>query len=133
MLRVRMLGEAVASIPVEQIRDVRSLKRHLHRYHGLPPRFRQRVLLHGECLEDTATLDAPTDLSLVLVPFADVSRQQASDLPGAACQGWIAEVETMMQLPQDPDSVGVGERQALTVASEKGHVEVVRLLLLGRP
>ena len=42
-------------------------------------------------LEDTATLDAPTDLSLVLVPFADVSRQQASDLPGAACQGWIAE------------------------------------------
>ena len=53
MLQVRMLsGEMVTSIPVEEIHDVKSLKLRLNQLHGLPPRFRQRLLLSGVPLED---------------------------------------------------------------------------------
>ena len=68
MLQIKMLsGEGVASIPVEGTNDVRGLKQKLNELHGLPPRFRQRVLLHGESLEDTVKLDCPMDLDLVLL------------------------------------------------------------------
>eukprot|EP00439_Symbiodinium_sp_Y106_P014566 s7629_g2.t1 len=59
MLRVRMIsGEEVASIPLEEFReepcDVKSLKRRLSQLNELPPRFRQRLLLQGEPLEETS-------------------------------------------------------------------------------
>ena len=42
MLQIRMLsGEEVASIPVEEVSNVREVKRRLQQLHGLPPRFRQ--------------------------------------------------------------------------------------------
>ena len=45
MLHVRMLsGHEVASIPVEKVSSVRGVKQRLHQLHGLPPRFRQRLL-----------------------------------------------------------------------------------------
>ena len=48
MLHIRMLsGEELASLPVEEVSDVRELKRLLNRRHGQPPRFRQRLLLHS--------------------------------------------------------------------------------------
>ena len=74
MLQLRMLtGDALTSIPVEEIHDVKGLKLRLNQRHGLPPRFRQRVLFHGEILEDAMTLDSPMNLDLVLLTFADVS------------------------------------------------------------
>ncbi|OLP80731.1 Ankyrin repeat domain-containing protein 17 [Symbiodinium microadriaticum] len=39
------------------------------------------------------------------------------------------KVESMMQLPQDPDLFGTGQQPALMIASGKGHIDVVRLLL----
>ena len=57
---------------------MRSLKKRLTQLHGLPPRFRQRLLLDGETLEDTAKLDCPTSLELVLLTFADVSSPHLS-------------------------------------------------------
>ena len=57
MLQLRMLsGEAVPGIPVEEIQDVKALKHRLAQLHTLPPRFRQRVLFHGENLKDDVTL-----------------------------------------------------------------------------
>eukprot|EP00439_Symbiodinium_sp_Y106_P024403 s399_g2.t6 len=57
MLQLRMLsGEAVPGIPVEEIQDVKALKQRLAQLHTLPPRFRQRVLFHGENLKDDVTL-----------------------------------------------------------------------------
>ena len=68
MLQVWLLsGEAVASIPVEEICDVKDLKRRLHRLHGLPPRFRQRLLVDGKDVGDCVTLHSPMDLDLVLL------------------------------------------------------------------
>ena len=93
MLQVRLLsGEAVTSIPVEEICDVRSLKQLLTQLHGLPPRFRQRVLAHGKDLEDSATLDSPMDLRLVLLSFTDVPQSQVDDLTAIAQQGSMTEV-----------------------------------------
>ena len=66
MLHIRMLsGEEVASIPVGELTDVKELKRHLHQLHSYPPRFRQRLLLGGNPMDDSAKLDSPMDLDLV--------------------------------------------------------------------
>ena len=54
MLRVwTVSGEELAALPVEEQSDVRSLKQHLQRFHGLP-RFRQRLLCNGSSLDDDA-------------------------------------------------------------------------------
>ena len=68
MLQLKMLsGEVLTRIPVDEIQDVKGLKQRLTQLHGLPPRFRQRVLFHGESLNDTVTLDSPMDLDIVLL------------------------------------------------------------------
>ena len=85
-------GEAVTSIPVEEVQDVKGLKQRLNQLHGLPPRFRQRILFHGETLEDTVMLNSPMNLDLVLLTFADVSQRQVEDLAYAAEQGSVSEV-----------------------------------------
>ena len=52
-----MSGEELTiTLEEDLIPDVRALKQHLNQLQDLPPRFRQRLLLHGQCLEDTATL-----------------------------------------------------------------------------
>ena len=67
MLLLRMLsGEAVVSIPVEEIHDVKGLKQRLTQPpHDLPPRFRQRVLLRDEIVDDSVILDSSVDLYVV--------------------------------------------------------------------
>ena len=96
MLQLRMLsGEAVTSIPVEEIQDVKGLKQRLSDLHGLPPRFRQRVFFHGEPLKDDMTLDSPMNLDLVLLTFADVSQRQVDELAAAALQGSLSEVANL--------------------------------------
>ena len=104
-------GEALTSIPVEEIHDVRGLKQRLNQLHGLPPRFRQRLLLHGEMLEDTAKLDSPMDLDLVVLAFADVSQSEVDNLSFHAEEGIVAEV----------------------VRFERGHYTCVRFAASGSP
>ena len=56
MLRITQLsGEELTSIPIEELSDVKALKQRLHENHGLPPRFRQRLLQGGTTLDDAAT------------------------------------------------------------------------------
>ena len=133
MLQVRMLsGEAVASIPAEELEelsDISGLKKRLSQLQGLAPRFRQRLLLRGEILEETATLHSPMGMHLVCLPFADVSQSQVNDLAAAAERGSYATVESMLQLPQDPDLPDVNGCTALRRASHAGHLRIVRLLL----
>ena len=49
--------------------DVKALKQHLSQLHDLPPRFRQRLLLNGKCLEDTFNVSSAMELELVVLPF----------------------------------------------------------------
>ncbi|CAE7234845.1 XBAT32, partial [Symbiodinium natans] len=112
MLQIRMLSGEVMAVPVEEVSSVRDVKQRLHRLHGLPPRFRQRLLLQGASLDDATKPDPVAEL-------IDVARS-----------GSVQEVESMLQLPLDPNvaMLGTGERP-LSRASRRGHVEVARLLL----
>ena len=57
MLRIRKLsGEDLASFPLSELSDVKALKQRLREQHGLPPRFRQRLLHKGNILDDAVTL-----------------------------------------------------------------------------
>ena len=67
---------------------------------------------------------SPMDLHLVLLPFAVVSQSRANDLAAAAERGSAREVESMLQLPQDPDLPGLNGCTALRRASRAGRVEI---------
>ena len=82
MLCVRMLsGEELAKVPLDEVSDVRSLKQHLHQLHGLPPRFRQRILLHGQRLDDATRIDSSQELEIVLLTYTAASDQDLENLP----------------------------------------------------
>ena len=94
MLQIRMMsGEEVAAMPVEEVSSVREVKRRLHKLHGLPPRFRQRLMVQGSSLklDDADKLESPMDLALVVVPFSSPSPTQAEDLVEAAGNGSTKE------------------------------------------
>ena len=82
MLHIRSLaGEELVKVPLGEVSEVRELKRHLHRLHNLPVRFRQRLFFCGSLLDDDAKLDAPMDLDLLLLPLG-------SPVPGSFC--WLS-------------------------------------------
>ena len=70
MLRIRMVsGEEVASMAVDRLSNVRALKEQLNRFHDLPTRFRQRLLLDGNPVDDSAQLVSPMSCKLVLPSY----------------------------------------------------------------
>ena len=71
MLRISRMSREELTITVEEclVPNVRALKQHLNQWYGLPPCFRQRLLLHGQCLQDTATLQPGMELELVMLAF----------------------------------------------------------------
>ncbi|CAE7927296.1 unnamed protein product, partial [Symbiodinium sp. KB8] len=142
--------DEVASVAFAELSDVKSLKQRLHQQHGLPPRFRQRLLHLGNTLSDAVMLDSVmdrrgsvsegvlkrrldadpvpdtvTDLQVVTLAF---SQCQPLELWRAAGQGRLAEVESLLQLPVDPD-LRYFSTTPLMRASENGHADVARLLL----
>ena len=129
MLKIRMLSAEEMSIPVAEILDVKALKRHLNQLRGFPLGCRQRFLLHGDKLGDAVELDPAMELDLVLLEFAEVSPARVDDLIAAAAQGSKAEVQSGLQLPQNPNLSREDGRTALMAASEAGHIEIVNLLL----
>ena len=103
MLHVRWLsGEELATLPADDVRDVRAVKQRLHKTHGVPPRFRQRVLLDGKNLDDAAEVDASMDLHLLVLTLCG-AQVEADSLVKLAEDGLVKEVEAMLQLPQDPN------------------------------
>ena len=65
---------------------LRELKLQLHALHGFPARFRQRLFFCGDPMDDSAELDSPMDLELVLLTYSDASQTQAAELATAACE-----------------------------------------------
>ena len=85
MLRVwKSSGEELAAISSKELRTVRDLKKQLQGFCGLP-RFRQRLLLDGDNLQDDMVLDFPTDrdLQLVMWGFASTSQEQEEVMEAA--------------------------------------------------
>ena len=92
MLRIRMVsGEELATIPVEEVSSVRALKRRLQQLHGLPPMFRQRLLLQGSSkkLDDDDKVDLPMDLELVVLNLCSTSLAQADEFVAASKKGSV--------------------------------------------
>ena len=90
MLRISRISGEELTIALEEdlVPDVRALKQHLHRQQDLPPRFRQRLLLDGQCLEDTAALQPTMELELVVLSFIrDASPDELQQLTAAAVAG----------------------------------------------
>ena len=117
--------------------DVRSLKQQLHKRFNVA-RFRQRLVHEGRSLDDdSGARDLPTDLQLVFLPYASVSEEQEEELILAASVGHVVSVEDILMRPQDPNRRGVfrpmlgdpSNNTALGKASDRGHTEVVRILL----
>ena len=92
MLRICMMsGAELAAVPVEEVISVREVKRLLHQQHGLPPRFRQRLVLNGASLDDADELASPQDLELVVLPFCNASVQQVYEFRAAAGDGLVQQ------------------------------------------
>ena len=88
MLRIRMLsGEEVTTMPVEEVGSVREVKQRLHQLHGLPPRFRQRLIFQGTNLDDADKLDSPLDLILVVLSYSSPSQTEGKELTDATKNG----------------------------------------------
>ena len=124
-------GEAVASIPLEEIggvTDVKGLKQHLTQLHGFPPRFRQRVFFHGENLEEDVKLDSPMILDFVLVTFADVSDVQADELAVAALLGSVAEVGSFERARLHEQSFSASFKYVQTVSVLHGKPIVLEFV-----
>ena len=93
MLRITLLsGEELASLPLRQLSDVKALKQRLHEQHGLPPRFRQRLLHEGKALDDAVRLDVAMDLQAVVLPFREeYGSVWSAHLLDAAANGSVTE------------------------------------------
>ncbi|CAE7266315.1 mask-1 [Symbiodinium pilosum] len=143
-----LVSQEVASIPVAELTDVRSLKRYLQGICGVT-RFRQRLVDKHETWDDMLKLDSPADLQLAVLPFSnatdDASIQQCMKLADAAHRGILHLVEELLQLPLHPDGIQHLESRSkrrrieardplfrdppLFWACKRGNTEVVRLLL----
>ena len=95
MLCVRLLSGEASTVPLGDdldLSDVKGLKQHLHQLHGMPLRFRQRLLLHGQILDDEAKLDLSVELELILLSYC--LAPETEKLLSAASTGSVAEVGT---------------------------------------
>lgn len=138
MLHIRMIsGQEVASIPVAGLVasdcTVKALKQRLHVVHGLPSRFRQRLLFRGKPLDDSAKVDTPMDVEVVLLPYLTASEMQANQMLAATTtDGDTTEVEAMLQQPLHPEGPELLDNDRLSPllrASARGYAAIVGLLL----
>ena len=79
-------------MPVKEVSCIREVKQRLHQRHGLPPRFRQRLVLEGANLDDAANIDSPRELELVVLPLSSPSLIDTNELVAAAVDGSVEQV-----------------------------------------
>ena len=105
--------------------SVRALKQFLAKRINLS-RFRQRLLTEGgELLHDDIQLSPPLNLQLVKLELLKPDKKRDMTFFAACQHSIVAEVEDMLNGPQDPDTV----QTSLHVAAQNGCLEVVDLLL----
>ncbi|CAE7838754.1 ANKRD50 [Symbiodinium sp. CCMP2592] len=121
-----MTGKQLASIPAEEVDDVRALKQLLHSKHRLPPPFRQRLVyldsVSDGVLDDLVKLDSPMDLQLILIPYVQASQLEANELAAAAAKGSLPQVEAKLQKPQDPNVDNTSGSSPLGLATACAHL-----------
>ena len=125
----RVSGEQLAAFGAEEVTDVRELKDVLRSRYGFPP-FIQQLLHKGKSLEDSAKLESPSDIQLLLAVSTPAQQTQAVRALSTAC---ILEdfemVKVLLAAGADKDSFGDYGCTPLMNAALRNHVEIARLLL----
>ena len=98
MLRIRKVSgeELTTALDEDLVPDARALKRRLNQLYCLPPRFQQRLILHGKCLKDNATLHPGMELELVMLAFIpNPSPDEVKEFTAAAHAGDFDKVRAL--------------------------------------
>ena len=74
-------------------------------------------------------LESQLDLQLVVLPLCENSFSEAEVLLDAAGNGYVTDVEALLQLEWDPDLITRSGQRPLVKAARQGHLDVVHLLL----
>ena len=89
--------EDLRRLALEDGQAVRGLMRHLHPLCG-KSRFCQKLLdTDGSILSEGTTLEAPVELQLVLLPFADASVSELDELVSAVGHNRVDAVESILR------------------------------------
>ena len=126
-------GQKLASVNPDELTNVKALKVFLESFCDVS-RFRQRLVLEGEVLDDKMGLEVlhyPAHMQLVLLPFCNAPPAHEEELEKAVRQANIAKIEEILERPQDPN-VGLHHgwsRCPLVTAAQEGNTEVIQLLL----
>ena len=120
-------GEELASIPVDEMNDVQSLKQRLVS-HCNYSRFRQRFLHDGVVLGDDAKLNLPIDVQVVFLPYTDTSEDDAISFAESAQYGH-RDLEERLARPQNPNLRNRWGESPLGLACARGSANAARLLL----
>ena len=103
----------------------KALKRRLHQQHGLPPRFRQRLLHEGNALDDAVTLDS---LAAVMDPeVVATSSSEASEKSGelaVACKRGSAGEGALKRRLDSEDGLPPRCRQRLLLKDKSSNASV---------
>ena len=122
-------GDCVAELSLPETATVEAVKRHVHEITHAFPRFQQRVVHEQIVLREGTSLaeisQRPVELTGLLLPYmADMG----DTLLRSASDGDVAAVRQALNSPTDPNYVDADGWTPLFIASENGHLEVVRLL-----
>ncbi len=142
MLRVLALsGHEVARFSAEDLPgSVKELKQHLSSLTN-HSRFQQQLVMKGLELNDNDSvkdIDLPSELTLILRPFQRMPGNV--ELLSGIFRNDLCQIEEILKRPVDPDASDTNDRNGtndpaptapppLTMASELGFVDVVRMLM----
>ena len=136
-VRVRALsGEELLTAYFEPSTTIKQLKQALQESLRLP-RFRQRLLVGGQVLEDHHALGQAVELQLVKLDYVRATETQVVELLYDAADGRLQAVENALQQPLDPNDcmrASVGENTLMHIspiacAARYNSTEVMQLLL----
>ena len=142
MLRVSSAasGAEVAVLDVDELdatmpgigRSILALKKYLSHQVGCS-RFRQRILNGnaGELFDDQE-ICAPVDLQLVILDFWPFEEHEDAKFVSACEQNELAQLEEILQRPQNPDARDRDGWPALHFAAQVGTASCMELLLESR-
>ncbi|CAE7329343.1 VPS10, partial [Symbiodinium sp. CCMP2592] len=130
-------AHAITELATAKGNSAKAVKRYLQGLLGIPM-YRQRLLAGNLPIRDDASLGlfSSEEVLLVVLPFQKATTRQVKALQVAAALDQGEEMETLLQLPLDPDCVdgekGREGRSVLGVAASHGSRSCVRLLLEAR-
>ena len=132
MLRIRRLsGEDLACFSLSNLSDVKALKQRLHEQHGLPPRFRQRLLYEGKTLDDADKLNSVLDRQVVAAAAALASVMEPQPVAWMPSAPESEQSEQAAATERDSASMGVGAlKRQLTLEDKEEMLRRLRPRLL---